>query len=262
MPWKKMAVFVIAFLALALVASDGAKADLIINGGFEATTGTTPKDYFNSSGVMPTGWSIGINPNPLSENITFVDAPGTADDGSYLSVYGPFPVTSPNGGNFIEADADPRHRSGPITQTVNGLIPGHTYAVSFYQAAGQQQTFLGPTFEEWQVGFNKTGAQTQTSPRFNLPGGNGGTTDAADIGAWQSVTLLFTADSNSDVLSFLANGTPSAGGLSLPPVIFLDGVSVNDVTPVPEPTSLLLMGLCLLGLVVAYLRQRRRLAVV
>ena len=68
---------------------------------------------------------------------------------------------------------------------------------------------------------------------------------------WIGQTLTFTADSSSDLLSFVANGGPSS---SLPPFALLDGVSV---TPVPEPTTwaLTLIGVGMLG---AGLRMRRR----
>jgi len=111
----------------------------VTNGSFEATS-LTAKGYFATNGVSNvTGWGGG-------GHLTFLDLPGTADDGSYLSVYGPFPMTSPDGGKFVEADGDTSYR-GAITQTINGLTPGQRYTLTFDQAAGQQTGFTGSTTE-------------------------------------------------------------------------------------------------------------------
>jgi hypothetical protein len=213
--------------------------DLITNGGFENLTNPLSpgsKDLF--ANVGPIGWSGG-------GGLTFVDTPGSADNGTYLSVYGPFPAQSPAGGNFVMADGDPSF-SGSFSQTINGLTAGQTYAVSFYQAAGQQVGFSGATFEQWQVSL---GSQTQFSSAFNLPGPGG---SAPDFAPWQAQTLYFTADGSSDVLSFLAVGGPTLN--SLPPIAFLDGVSMQSV---PEPTSMLLFGLGVFALC-AFTMCRRR----
>ena len=60
---------------------------------------------------------------------------------------------------------------------------------------------------------------------------------------WQTENLTFTAKSTTEVLSFLAIGTP--GGE--PPMSLLDGVSVSD-NAVPEPSSLALLGTGLAGM--------------
>jgi hypothetical protein len=206
-------------------------ASLVVNGSFETTTssfGAGDKYGFSAAGV--TGWSGGTG-------LTFLDAPGTADNvNDYLAVYGPFPATSPDGGNFVEADGDPNYSSA-IYQTISGLTAGDVYDVSFYQAAGQQIDFTGPTTEKWAV---TLGGTTLDSSKFSLPQGG--------VGAWQAQTLAFTANSSSEVLSFLAVGTP--GGA--PPISFLDGVSV---TAVPLPTALSLAFVGMIG--IAAYRSRR-----
>ena len=164
---------------------------------------------------------------------------GTADDLSkYLTVYGPFPTTSPDGGKFVEADGDPNY-SGVIYQTITGLTAGAQYVVSFYQAAGQQYGFTGPTTEQWAVSL---GGSTQLSSLFSLPQGG--------VGPWMKQSLTFTADGASDVLSFLAEGTP--GGA--PPISFLDGVSLDAAVPEPGAWTLMILGAVGLG---AILRRRR-----
>ena len=174
---------------------------------------------------------------PAAPTLTFLAPPGSADDGNqYLAVYGPFPATSPVGGNFILADGDPSY-SGAFSQTISGLNVGQHYTISFYQAAGQQLGFTGPTTERWSVSF---GGETFLSSLFSLP--------EAGVGPWQAQTHTFTASAASQVLTFLAQGTPNGA----PPISLLDGVTINAV-PEPATWALMLGGF---GLVGGALRRR------
>ncbi len=214
--------FAPALALAALVAPAWAAPNLVTNGSFEMTNAPGQQHFLNDV----VGWDGGGDPNAL----VYLDTPGTADaSGSKLPVYGPFPTTSPDGGNFVEADGDPIYAHS-ISQTINGLAIGDNYAVTFDQAAGQQVNFTGPTTEQWAVSL---GSSTQDSSLYSLPQGG--------VGPWEAQTLVFNATATSEVLSFLAVGTP--GGA--PPISFLDGVSLVDV---PEPGSLLLIGLGLLGI--------------
>lgn len=230
-------------LKSALVAAMGllacsAQANLVTNGGFETCLGTpanpnpaADKTYFTR--CNPSGWTGG-------SGLIFVDAPGTADGSGYLSVYGAFPATSPTGGNFVESDADRRFNSA-FRQVVSGLTAGVTYNLTFWQAAGQQVGFVGDTFEEWEVSFAGT---TQTSTRMNTPSGG--------VTPWNFVSMFFTATSTTETLQFWANGNQGPG--SLPPIAFLDGVSLEA----PEPASWVLSGLALAALGVSRFRRAAR----
>jgi len=245
-----------------------AQADPFLPGvqnlNFLSYTGTAPKSTFTN--VNPVGWTGG-------SGLIFIDAPGTADDGSYLSVYGPFPKNSPVGGNFVEADGNPTFESG-FNQTITGLTPGQTYTLSFYQAAGQQVGFgTGlATTEQWIVSLGTAGLKLKgggpvdptygptdlyynTDSSASIVSSQLMTTPSGGVTPWQYVSVNLTADSTTDLLSFLAWGD-NGSTINLPPIVFLSGVnSVNVTTPEPGSASLFAI-IVLLGLGVAMWRRR------
>jgi len=233
---RKLTILVISAIGLALFTGGMARANLVTNGNFNLYGGSAPKNDFVY--VQPTDWTG----SGLYDFGVEVDAPTTADNVSDpgIPVYGPFPAHGPSGNNnFVEADGDPSY-SFSFSQTISGLTVGQNYNVSFNQAAGQQSgNLVGPTTEQWEVSL---GSSTQFSSLMLTPQGG--------IFPWEAQTLPFTASSTSEVLSFLAVGTPSGA----PPMVFLDGV---DMEPsVPEPSALLL--LAGVGAVIAIGRLGRR----
>ena len=227
--------FILGILAmtLTLVAAGNVDAgNLVVNGDFENTSVTTgQKVQFSSASV--TGWTGG-------SNLTYIASPGTAST-VYLAVYPGLPSTSPVGGNFVEADGDPTY-SSTISQSISGLTVGQKYDVTFWQAAGQQVNFTGPTTEEWKVGL---GSEYHYSHQYQLPQGA--------TGPWQFQYLEFTATATTEALSFLAVGTPNGA----PPISFLDGVSLQAV---PEPSSLALVAFGVIGLALARSRRQAKVA--
>ena len=227
---------------LAASVGTGARAvPVIVNGNFE-TTSLKASAQMNTTNVG--GWS--------TTGYNFLFLPGTATTTGAATVqYGQlylggsttagasnyFPASSPSGGNFAAADGD--FGVGPITQTVTGLTAGLKYSLSFYWAAAQQRGYAGTTTEQWKVSL---GSEMYATPVVTNP--NQG------FSGWFAQTFTYTATSASQVLSFLAVGTP----VNAPPFLLLDGVSI---TAVAEPASWMTLVIAMLSIVgVANLRHR------
>jgi hypothetical protein len=220
-----------------------ASANLVQNGGFEQTTLTGSSQL--TSRTMVSNWT--------STGYNFLFMPGTATTTgavnselpTNLTFWGPANGSnngfrdSPSGGNWIAGDGV--YQTGPIQQTINNLVVGKTYQLSFDWAAAQQAGYYGPTTENWIVSL---GNQTFSTPILSNP--NQGFQD------WRQQIFNYTATSTSEVLSFLAAGTPTG----LPPFSLLDNVQLNAV---PEPDSLALM-FAGLGLLAVSSRRRRTTA--
>lgn len=180
---------------------------------------------------------------------TYSNATGFAGDQGNLSLWGTV-AASPNGGNFIAMDGG--YELQTLYQTVNGLITGAWYTVSFSWAASQQRTFAGTVTDGWLVGFG-TSAMAPTTTTTTA---NGTTVKAVTTrqvtqatGSWVQEQMSFMATASTMVLSFLAQGTPAGQ----PPFSLLDGVTL-----VPEPATSVLMLSGLAGLIGLRRAKRRR----
>jgi hypothetical protein len=230
---------VLAAFTMATVMTAAHAANIVTNGSFENLTKTGVSAELGTVGGQgqdATGWT--------STGYNFVFTPGSADTtgapsqfgGAPLKLWGPgdgsnngLTATSPDGGNYIAMDGGFSGHTDPITQLLTGLTNGQSYTVSFDWAGAQQEgaNFTAPTTEAMQVGF---GAATQSTVTLNNAG--------EGFTGWQQQSFTFTADGTSDVLSFLAVGTPDG----VPPFTLLDGVDVEaNTSPVPEPSSLALL---------------------
>lgn len=256
-----------------------ASTELIQNGGFEVVTNSAPGLF---TGVQPTPWQC-AGPNCGSGAVA-VFSPGSAVPGgpccAGFSVYPGFPDQSPlpaGGGNFL--GVDPCFNSGPAgsacspsfetsviyqeADTAGGLLAPGTYALNFWQAGAQWNTYLGPTTTQWEVGLGNTclincsdsamfaGEIDDSQLMVNTPGGDG--TNGTYV-AWEAQTLYFTVPTSAAATPQYLSFVP-LGNIAVPPVVLLDGVSFQ---PVPEPGTWLLMVVGLFGLCGVGLRRRAR----
>jgi hypothetical protein len=241
-----MAVSMLAFPARATI--------LVTNGSFEDAT--TPVGPFNP------GQNIGVPGWTTTSAYSVLVTP--SNRGSWLWQNPQPTLPSLDGGNFVAADGS--FGLGTLTQMLHNLVPNTFYNLTFYQAAGQLLGTDGPTTEQWRVTIGGSLSQTTS---VTLPDGtNGGsaqivanaldefTTPLMSINShgfsgWTPVSFTFRAQFADELLGFLALGTP----LVLPPMVLLDGVAI---TAVPQPASYMLLGVGLLGVLLARRQQKKR----
>jgi len=246
-----------AALALALLAVTRAPAyaqavNLLTNGTFAGTpekipntglSGWTNNLEYNSTTVY--GYNFLINP-AYANGTTNTPIPlwGNADNGINT-------ITAPPGGGYFVA-MDGAYEQGSLSQTLNNLVAGQTYYVSFQWAGAQQEgsNFNSITTDQFAVALLAGTAVLPGNATCATTGAQctGVLTDAAHgFTGWNFAGFAFTATQAQETLSFLDIGTPSGE----PPFALLADVSLY----IPEPSSL-----ALLGGVVGLLAVQRRTA--
>lgn len=243
--------FLIAVLCGVMILCSAHKAraqvDLVLNGNFSATNWITPQpaNVATTNGgqlgynLNATGWT-NVTGSSLGYNFLFtagsVDSNGVNGNAGSLSLWstnngGVSTLTAPpGGGNFIAADG--AYETEPIQQTITGLTPGQNYALSFYWGAAQQTGFSGATTELWSASL---GGQTFSTTAYSLP--------SKGFSGWIQQTFNYTATNSSEVLSFLAAGTPSGQ----PPFSLLADVSMQVVVPEPSQVAMGLLLILFIG---------------
>jgi hypothetical protein len=260
-------ILALTVLVSGVLASAARAQNLVVNGTFSqaviggVTQAARAAEFGTvNNGFTPTQTLIGWT----TAGYNFVYLPNTADTTgatgqATVKLWGPanggtnaslLPLCAPTtgactagSGNYVGADG--AYEVSAIKQTVNGLTAGQSYAVSFAWAGAQQSGFSGTTTDQWTVSLGTVSVSnpSQSTSVVSLP------TEGAS--AWMYQTFDFVAASSSEVLSFLATGTPTGQ----PPFALLANVSL---TQVPEPASLALMATGLVGLVAAARRHRMR----
>jgi hypothetical protein len=255
-------------LAVAPLLSTGAQAaaNLVLNGGFENDTLPSPLNPANASGAeIDSNWNYNgdltnwSSTGATTYNILFfgnvanastidADTRFTSTEPQHLNSN--FDSLSPDGGNFMGLDGDPA-ANGSLDQTVIGLTVNQTYTLSFYWAGTELSNRTGYNSIQLTGSFGgdpfMTPAYLNTTTTPGAPGSFSG---------WMLANFTFKADATSEVLSFLAVGTPAG---NLPPFALLDGVSLSAV-PEPSTWAMMLVGFGGLGYA-AYRRRRMALAV-
>jgi hypothetical protein len=235
----------LSLFTVAALSAGAANANLITNGNFDTVTHGTNLQLTSGTTTTTagrttlTGWNSAKS--GASDGYNFVLVNSLAAGNTSIKQIKNY-TASANGGNLFASDAV--YGPGVLSQTVNNLIVGTTYILTFEYAVGQQAGFSGANPNDyWQVGF---GSSTANTAMLSISG------DA--FSGWQTASMAFVASSTSQLLSFLAKG----GTTGAPPFMLLDGVSM-DAKAIPEPStiSLLLAGI---GLVAFAARRRNRQA--
>ncbi len=251
----------VATIATVACASAPARANLIQNGNFSQTTATTTYNGVTvgteTTNSNLTGWQF-TGCNSSNCGFSFLATGNLATNGwydgqdSHESFAGTSPGTIPGSGNAFLSDAN--YGTQAIYQAVGGLNIGDTYTLAFSQAAFEQQGYTGGFTSNWAVGFGNGAYSTanygtQQSATMAVPSGG--------AAGWAQQTLTFVANATNETLFFFATASSGAN----PPFLLLDGVSLNDTTPaaaaaVPEPATLALTAVGLLGTLVVARRRR------
>jgi opacity protein-like surface antigen len=204
-----------AAVATLLLAGTSAHAtNLVTNGDFSSNAGLGQLGFNTSA----TDWS-----NPFNQyNFLFSSSDPTGVVGGQYGNLSLISVTAPPAGaDFVGLDSD--FQTGPLQQTINGLTAGDSYNVTFDWARSQQTGFSGDTLQGLKVSL---GSQTDDTGLILLP--------SQTFSGWTSDSMNFTATSSSEVLSFLAYGSPQ-----VPPFTLLTDISLeSSKSPVPEPDTL------------------------
>lgn len=215
------------FLAalLPLIFPPVAKAGLILNGSFENTLGSYVNDtgfgamLVNGPSTVIPGWTVSTNQLAWIANGNSFGPPLSASDGDMS-----LDLTGYNDNNSYAT----------IEQTIN-VMAGVSYVLKF-DLGGIEVYDPNPSVIASADGQSATFSLTATQNTLQ---------------EWKTFELVFTASSNTALISFTGTGSSSPPGK----YTGLDNVSVN-LAAVPEPSSLCLWAVAASGLVWRRWRHR------
>jgi len=225
-PFNKVLTAALIAIGASTVAVQAQAQNMLVDGDFSAASGYNITGWTTAPGAVlgvntVSGWNSYVQPS----GNTLTTPLGT-----------PAGVTNPNWqtlGAFKIGDGPANLWT--LSQTINGLVVGQSYTLSFLDAAINRSpnNYTGTLF--WDVTF---GSQAAVSAI---------TTPAPETAtSWTQNTFTFVANSTSQTLSFAASAN---GSVAPEPVLFLGNVSLTPFTPaVPEPSSVLMMSSGLLAI--------------
>ena len=220
-------------LSLLLVLSSTiTHATLITNGSFEQTT--FDDNSISIGSVFSTNLHAYENKKRAWD--VFFRLPGWETTyGNGIELQKNIVTRSQNGSHHIELDSHPRGASNAVmTQTLKSLIVGADYQLDFYykpRTRKKNDNGINVFWYDSAIDFNfdMKAVLVADSTRRLTPN-------------WALQSVLFTAQAQSMNLSFASFGKQNTlGGL-------IDNVSLQQVTPVPEPSTyiIFLMAIALL----------------
>jgi hypothetical protein len=209
----------LCLILLALAWGTSAHANMVYNGDFEITDGTTSTAGTTGplSGLTQGQWGVYPSIPGWLSNV------GTGIEVQYGAV-------APGNNHYVELDSHPPFSGSSsgtnsnMFQTITGLITGQQYVLQFdyWSRTGTDSSLIQVTLDKI---FN-----TDTSGYNNM--------------AWTTIskTFTWTGTGGQGILTFLALGDPDQlGG-------FIDNVSLT-AAPVPVPAAVWMLGTALVGLV-------------